>query len=396
MALVDRHSGGPCPVVIVVLSGPTRDDESAIEPATYGAFLLFVLGFATTGALIASRHPSNPVGWIAGAAAFLYTWAGLADGLVNRFPEFVTDGGPVVRLLFAIGESLWSVGLGLGATLLLLLFPNGRLPSPRWRTVAWMSATILLVIPLSLILTPGRVQDYPVENPLGIAGAGPALEAITGLAFVGFAITVPLCMASLFFRYRGASPIQRQQLKWLMFAAGLVAVIFFMSVVIEAVGRRSETSGEVSNFLTTAALSLIPLAIGMAILKHRLYDIDVIINRALVYGGLTAVLALAYVTIVFGLQQVLLPITRESDLAIAASTLTVAAMFRPLRGRVQEFIDGRFYRSKFNAQQTLESFGTRVRDEVDIHALTEQLLAVAYETMGAAHVSLWIRPRETP
>lgn len=379
---------------LVIGTNADRPDGE-IEPVILFAVFVMVLGFATVGALIVSRHPSNPVGWICGAVAVIYVSAGLADSSVTSYPERVQDAGPAVRLLIAIGESLWAVGLGLGATLLLLLFPDGRLPSRRWRPIAWAASAFLIVIPLALILTPGRIQGYPVQNPVGIPGAASVLEGIVGLTFLGLMFTVPLCISSLFFRYRSAGPLQRQQLKWLLFATSLVGVLFSTAVVIDVIGNQSDASGELSNFLSTAGISFIPIGIGVAVLKHRLYDIDVIINRALVYTGLTAVLALTYVTIVFGLQQILSPITEQSDLAIAASTLAVAALFRPMRSRLQGFIDHRFYRRKFDAQRTLDEFSSTLRDEVDLSALSSRLTGVVTDTMQPRHVSLWLRGKQS-
>ena len=382
-------------LLLVATSGRATVTEGGTGLVVITTFLIFVLAFATTGALVASRRPSNPVGWIAAAVALIYVLAGLADSLVNSFPVQVRESGIVARSLVSIGESLWSVSLGLGGTLLLLLFPDGHLPSARWRPVAWAAGGALVTIPVAASLIPGRIQDYPVENPLGIPGAKTLLEAIVGAGLVVLVISILMSIASLFFRYRSASSTQRQQLKWLVFAVGFVAALVLVSIFIEATARDSDTAGEISNILSTVALSSIPFAIGVAILKHRLYDIDLIINRALVYGGLTAVLGLAYVTIVFGLQQVLSPVTRESDLAVAASTLVVAALFRPLRGRVQAFIDRRFYRRKFNAQKTLDGFSVRARNEVELAALSDQLVSVVKETMEPTYVSLWLRDPHT-
>ena len=381
------------PILATVRGG--RGLEEPIEPAILVAFSMFVLGFATAGALIASRQPRNPVGWLSSTAALLYIFAGFADAFVNAFPDVATDGGVLIRLWITVGESLWASGLGIGATLLLLLFPNGHLPSRRWRPLAWVASIVLILIPVAQILVPGRVQGYPIVNPVGIPGAAAVLEGIVGIAYMGLALCVPLSMASLFFRFRKADPVERQQLKWLLFAAGFVAVLFLSSVILDVVTQNSAAAVEISNFLTTAALAAVPIAIGIAILRYRLYDIDVIINRALVYAGLTAVLALVYVSVVFGLQQVLAPITRESDFAIAASTLAVAALFRPARTRVQTFIDHRFYRRKFDAQQTLDEFSATLRDEVDLAALSSRLTHVVSDTMQPAHVSLWLRGEAT-
>lgn len=375
---------------LIRITGPSENDET-IEPLILIAFAIFVLGFATVGALVVSRHPSNPVGWLCAVSGLVYVCAGLADTFVTTYPESARNAAPIVRFLIAVGQSLWAIGLGLGATLLMLLFPDGKLPSPRWRPVAWVASICLTVLPLTLILTPGRIQDYPIQNPVGIPGAGPALEAIASVALIGLVVTIPICLASLFFRYRRAPQRQRQQLKWLLFAAVLVGLLFSTAVAIPIVGNESDLAVEVSNFLFTLSLSVIPIGIGVAMLRHRLYDIDVIINRALVYTGLTAVLGLTYVAIVFALQQVLSPITQESDLAIAASTLTVAALFRPARSGLQAFIDRRFYRRKIDATLTLDEFSSSLRDEVDLAALSLQLESVVKETMQPAHVSLWLR-----
>jgi hypothetical protein len=375
---------------VISITAPDGNDD-AIEPLILIAFAIFVVGFATVGALVVSRHPSNPVGWLCAVAALVYVCAGLADTFVNAYPETARNAGPIVRFLIAVGQSLWAISLGLGATLLMLLFPDGKLPSSRWRPVAWAASTCLVVLPLTLILTPGRIQDYPIQNPAGIPGAGSALGAIAGVALIGLVVTIPICLASLFFRYRSAPPRQRQQLKWLLFAAVLVGLLFSAAVAVPIVGNESELAVEVSNFLFTLALSVIPIGIGVAVLKHRLYDIDVIINRALVYTGLTAVLALTYVAIVFALQQVLSPVTQESDLAIAASTLAVAALFRPARSGLQDFIDRRFYRRKFDAQRTLDDFTLSLRDEVDLAALSNRLTDVVATAMQPRHISLWVK-----
>lgn len=382
--------GGLVAAPAIILSGANGDGDT-VELPILVAFAMFVLGFATVGALVASRHPSNPVGWLCAAAALIYVCAGLADSVVSSDPESVRNGGAIARLLIAIGESLWAVGLGLGATLLLLLFPDGRVPSSRWRPVVWAATTFLVALFLSLVLTPGPIQDYPVQNPAGIPGAAPALEVLSGIAFLGLAVTVPISISSLFFRFRNAAPAQRQQLKWLLFATALVGVFFSAAVVVDLAGKQSSAAGEVSNFLSTAALSFIPVGIGVAVLRHRLYDIDVIVNRALVYTGLTAVLALTYLAIIFGLQQALSPVTEESDLAIAASTLAVAALFGPVRRGIQNFIDRRFYRRKFDTTKTIEDFNLRLRDEVDLAHLSSRLVTVVTDTMQPAHVSVWLR-----
>ena len=383
---------GVIAVITATADDPTSDETS---PAVLAAYLFFVLAFATTGALIASRHPGNPVGWIAGAAALLYVAAGVADSYINTRLEEAAAAGASLRALLALGQSLWAASLGLGATFLLLLFPDGHLPSRRWRPVAWTSGLALALVPLGSLLMPGDIQDYPVTNPLGIRGAEPLLGTLTGVGLVLLLAGALLSMASLFFRYRRSGLLQRQQLKWLLFSVVVVATLILAGSLIEARADGSETATEIANLLSTLGLTVIPIAIGVAILRHRLYDIDLIINRALVYGALTASLLVAYVAIVFGLQQALSPFTEQSDVAVAASTLAVAALFRPARSRLQAFIDRRFYRRKFDAQRTLEDFGAAARTEVGLGPLSEELVGVVRQTMEPAHVSLWLRRSDT-
>jgi hypothetical protein len=384
---------GVAAIILLSVFSREAEREGEIGLPTIVAFLIFELAFATTGALIASRHPRNPVGWIAGGVALVYVLAGIADSFADGWTAQASSAGPFVRTLVSIGESLWVVSLGLGGTLLLLLFPDGTLLSRRWRVPAVIAAAALVVTPVAAALIPGDIQGYPIVNPLGIRGAGPFLEALVGLGVLAIVLTILMSMASLFLRYRRGSVRQRQQLKWLLFSVVAVVVMVLTGTLIEAAGG-NDAATEIANLLSTSGLSVIPIAIGVAILRHRLYDIDVIINRALVYGALTGSLALAYAAIVFGLQQVLSPFTQQSDIAVVVSTLAVAALFRPLRSRLQTFIDRRFYRRKFDAQQTLEDFGAAARTEVGLGAVSQELVDVVNETMEPAHISLWLRAPE--
>jgi hypothetical protein len=330
------------------------------------ASLVFALSFSTVGALVASRRADNPIGWIMCAAGLAY-----AVGAVSvSYVESTLAGGEDDALRSVanwIGEWVWMVGIGPAVTFLPLLFPSGRLPSPRWRPVAWAAAGGLALMVLGLAIS---------WDPA--AGLGSLVLILSALAAI----------ASLVFRFRRARRKERLQLKWLTYAAGLVAVSVVALLLAEAtVG----TTDEVSNTLVSGAVACLPVSMGIAILRHGVFDIDVVINRTLVYGALTATLVGAYVGSVLLLQLALNPLTEQSDLAIAGSTLAVAALVRPLRGRIQALVDRRFYRRRYDAARTLESFGLRLREEVDLDALGGELRAVVGDTMQPAHVSLWLR-----
>jgi hypothetical protein len=271
--------------------------------------------------------------------------------------------------------------------------------------VLWLGVAALVLSVLGSAFDPGRLDvdsAVPVDNPFGIggpmAGVWPVLsragDVLAGIAFV-------LAAASLVVRFRRSRGVERQQLKWfayvgLLAATGLAVamaqVLFGVQPGEDAGGGWLEVLGAVGWFTALAAIVIgIPLATGMAILRHRLYDIDVVINRTLVYGALTATLAGAYLGSVLLLQLALGPLTEDNGLAIAGSTLGVAALFRPARASIQELVDRRFYRRKYDAAHTIERFGAHVRDEVELDALSSELRAVVAETMQPAHLSLWLR-----
>jgi hypothetical protein len=290
--------------------------------------------------------------------------------------------------------------VGLLAIYLPLLFPNGRLPSRRWRPLAWLSGAVIVLGSVGIALAPGPVEELGgVCNPFGLEGA----------PWVAYAAVVvpllPVCVlasaVSLVLRYRRSGGEERQQIKWIAFAAsfvGLVALITVVSTLMFA-PESLETAGtqplwlELLQDVELLSLAGVPVAVGFAILRHRLYDIDVVINRTLVYGSLTAVLVAVYFGSVVVLQYIFRALSGgESQLAIVASTLVMAALFNPLRRRVQAFVDRRFYRRKYDAAKTLAAFSAKLRDETDLEALNNELVEVVRETMQPAHVSFWLRP----
>ena len=343
------------------------------------------LVFAAVGRLIASRQPGNAIGW-------LFLGAAVAAGIGNLSSSYATAWvedpfGPALLGKTAgwYGSLSWIPWILAPSTFLLLLFPDGHLLSPRWRRVAWCAGLGMAGAFLTQGLAPGALEDYPqVTNPYGIHS--PVLSPLTGLSFLLMIVGVAGSSASLIVRFRRAHGELRQQIKWLALAGAVAAVTFFVSIAVyDAVG-----SGVANAAIELGVLGL-PLAAGIAILRYRLYDIDVVINRALVYGGLTATLAGAYLGSVLLLQLVLSGLTGGSGLAVAASTLAVAALFRPARARIQDAVDRRFFRRKYDAQRTLEIFTARLRDQVSLDALTDELRDVVTDTMKPAHVSIWMR-----
>jgi len=292
--------------------------------------------------------------------------------------------------------SQWSNNAFAPALIILsfLLFPTGRLPSARWRPVVFLTVGVAVVHAVSAALTPGPLQDYGIENPVGIETA-PELRMIAEVSVL--ILVLPLMLlsaASLFARLRRSSRIERQQMKWFAYAAALLATDLLASNALAVLlgGTGTEVADFVPFLTFVITLSGIPVAMGVAILKHRLYDIDVIINRTLVYGILTATLALVYFGSVVLLQRAFVLLTGEtSQLTVVASTLAIAALFNPLRWRVQAFVDRRFYRRKYDARKTLEEFSARLRDETDLGALNDELVEVVRDTVQPAHVSLWLR-----
>jgi hypothetical protein len=368
----------------------------ASEEGVDAVFAVVFLSFSTVGALVASRRPGNAIGWLFAA----FGLAGISIGLTSQWAlhSLYAPGSP----LPAGPEAAW-VAWALGRLLLpplvlvLLLFPNGRLPGPGWRGVPWLLGVALTLLILGGALTPGQLDNLrSVRNPLGLEGAGDVLGALEPL---GLALAVGLLLAaatSLVLRFRSSRGSERQQLKWFVAGAAVAAVLFggvLASTLSESV-RDSEQVTAVSDVLVAIAFIALPVTAGVAILRHRLYDIDVVINRTLVYGALTATLALAYLGSVLLLQLAVRPLTEDSDLAIAGSTLAVAALFGPARRRIQETVDRRFYRRKYDVARTLEQFSAGLRKEVELDALDAELRAVVGDTMQPAHVSLWLRAPE--
>jgi hypothetical protein len=368
----------------LLIAGASNEVPADLEPGAGDVvWPLVILGFAFVGALVASRRPDNPIGWIflGGAVTFSLSGLGEAYAVYTLFaePGALFGGGKT-----AAWFSVWVWVLG-GVPLIILfplLFPNGELLSRRWRIVAVAAFAAIGFLVVGTMFAPGPMEDLPeIENPYGLGGvAGDVFDAFGAVGWLLIILSLIAAATSLVLRFRRSRGVERQQLKWVA-AASVVLVVSFLS-------------WELWEGMAPLGILTMVVASGIAILRYRLYDIDVVINRTLVYGALTATLALAYLGSVLLLQLALRPLTESSNLAIAASTLGVAALFRPARSRIQGVVDRRFYRRKYDAQRTLEAFSSRLRDQVDLRALNSELSAVVRETLQPAHVSLWLRAPE--
>ncbi len=350
--------------------------------------------YPTVGAIVASRRPENPVGWL----LCLY-------GLVISISYFCAEYAiyallaepnslPAAEVLVWIVSWMLSIIVGLPA-LLYLLFPTGRLPSRRWRWVAWLIAALVLAGVITSAFSSGALMGVlgPIRNPLGIEGFTGVYKAL--LYFIS-PVALSAVVLSVFMRLRRAAGVERQQIKWFAYAAAASVMATSLAYLVPGVIDTPLWFERMGFALNIAFIPAIPIAIGIAILRYRLYDIDRIINRTLVYGALSATLVALYFGGIVMLQRVFVLLTgQQSTLAVVASTLLIAALFTPLRRLIQGFIDRRFYRSKYDARKTLEAFSAQLRNETDLEALSDDLVGVVRETMQPAHVSLWLRP-ETP
>ena len=357
-----------------------------------------VVLYGSLGALIASRRPGNLIGWIFCAMAAALGILSAAYGYADYALYATGDTLPGAELTAWLTNWLFMAPVFIAPCFLFLLFPDGRLASPRWRPVVWAVAVVVAVTIFATALGPGRLDAHPsVENPLGLGGSFGEIARVAKDLTGVLAIPVFLVsLASVVVRLRRSRGRERLQVKWVAYAAVLTATSFATSFLVGLLPS-GQTAADIFFLVGVAGFTGIPVAAGIAILRYRLYEIDLLINRTLVYGSLTVMLVAVYAGSIVILQGFLRALTgQESQLAIVASTLAVAALFTPLRRRVQSFIDRRFYRKKYDAAKTLEAFSAKLRDETDLEALNRELVGVVRETMQPAHVSLWVRPDVAP
>jgi hypothetical protein len=381
---------GAC-LIFSLLNGHTLYEMVLTGIPTTVILITQMVSFSVVGALIASHRPENPIGWLICAAALFYGIE-IAGEEYAIYALLTYPGSlPLGAELAWLTEWIWAPGFGIILVFLPLLFPDGHPPSRRWRGVAWLGG---LSIGLICVLT--SIVLWPERGPalLQLEGFGGEVEewrsAVSDwvLKLVGPMLLVAGLGAviSLFVRFRRARGDERQQIKWFASAAALTLAWIIVA---------EEQSGEIVALWGLLVIASIPVATGIAILRYRLYDIDRIINRTLVYGVLTGILALVYFGGVATSEAIFRALTgqeQQPQIAVVVSTLVIAALFTPLRRRIQRFIDRRFYRRKYDARKTLEDFSAQLRDETDLEALSNDLLGVVRDTMQPAHVSLWLGP----
>ena len=370
----------------VALSVPNRYDLSQIN------FLIAVASAALVGGLISSRERTNPVGWLILGHALCFALGEFGRQYAVYGVRTEPGSLPFARAMIWPTYWVWYPGLMSMVAFLPLYFPDGRLLSARWRWVVRTSVLLSVLATGAAMIRPGDNEAAGIPNPLGVEALTESSQVVSALLEIILSAAWPLLgaasAASLVVRFRRSRGEERQQLKWVAYAMVLLVSFNALSQLVPA----APLPFAVAELLFVVTLESLWVAIAVAILRHRLYEIDVVINRTLVYGSLTAALVAVYVGSVVLLQGVFRALTgQESRLAIVASTLVIAALFGPLRRRVQGFIDRRFYRKKYDAKRTLEAFGTRLRDEVDLGALTDDMVGVVRETVQPTHASLWLR-----
>jgi len=360
-----------------------RPELAPLGTSDAAPYVLGVVSAATVGALLGSRRPAHPVGWLLLALGLSVAVSGVASGYAN-YGLLVRPGALPAADYVAIYEGVSVLIAGGCLGFVLLLTPTGSLPSPRWRWWARVALAAPLVALVSSALLPLDPPYQTVPNPLALSALAGPLQVVNVASWIVTGLAIPVAAASLVVRFRRARGVERQQLRWLALAAGLVTVVLLALVALIPAG-----SELLLGWLSAVAVALLPLATGAAILRYRLYDIDRIVSRTLAYGLLTVLLGLGYAAVVLALGQ-LLP--RDSSLAVAGGTLAVAGAFQPARRRVQQLVDRRFDRRRYDAARTIQAFSTRLRDEVDLDTLSGELLAVVEQTMQPTRVSLWLRP----
>jgi hypothetical protein len=401
--IVPLYVAGTCTGYFLEYSAGLWNEENPVENVAWVGLGVGFGAFAVVGAILVAKRPTNLIGWIIAAVALMV--AIFPTGGTYTTYVMLTRGQPDALAVFGAWTFnwFWYLMLALALIYLPMLFPDGRLPSRRWLPVAVLAGigplSIVLLGALADTLPVNEAPGYRIDNPIGIEGLGkvedlPIFGVLNGLCFVG----VVGAAASVVVRLLRSRGVERQQMKWFAYATVILVGGSLLTFIIgEATGVR--WLGEISFWLSMVGLVSLAIAVGIAVLRYRLYEIDIIINRTLVYGSLTASLAAVYFGGVATTQAIFRALTGQEEqpqLAIVVSTLVIAALFNPLRRRIQGFIDRGFYRRKYDAAKTLEAFSAKLRDETDLDALSEDLVEVVRETMQPAHVSLWLRPYPLP
>jgi MFS family permease len=368
-------AGHPLPAKLAAYFGVTGLND-VVEVA-------FIASFATVGALLAWKRPGNPIGWLLSATALVFA--------AGAFGIFLAHFDRTLTLAYWLG---WTFDLGLGlCAFVVLLFPSGHLPSRRWRPVAWAAGAGLAGWALGNAFAPTIISaSPPVPNPAGVTG--PAGDIFNIMANGGRVLMVAAGLAavlSLAFRYRRARTAERAQLKWLVYAgAVVVAAALIAAGPVEWIMGPGDAANNLQNALVSGAIALVAVAIGIAVLRYRLYDIDRVISRTVAYAVITGLLAGVYAGLALLATEV---VGLRTPVAVAAATLAAAALFNPLRRRVQLLVDRRFNRARYDADQTVAAFAARLKDAADLDAVRDDLASIVQQALEPAHVSLWISQR---
>jgi hypothetical protein len=372
---------GCCAAGLAVTLVVTRPLTAAVLADGAGFALAFPLGYATIGLVLSLRRPVNPIGWLFAASGLVWSLTIPVDPWVN---QLILDHRPLplaAQLGALVGEFNWAPAVALGITLPALLVPDGRLRSPRWRPVAAAAVVgpVLGLVGGSLI--PGQLQEtvIPIANPFGLAGVGGTVAAVVGYTgLVLWLASMLAALVSLVLRFRASRGTERQQLRWV--AAGAAGAVVGLLV------------GMTGVVVTYFAVLCVPVGVAVAVLRYRLWDLDRLVSRTVTYSLVTALLVLPYLLILPAATRLF---EGSGSLAVAAVTLAAAALFQPLRRRVQDLVDRRFNRRRYDAARTVEGFAVRLRDQLDLDALEGELLAVTNQTMQPSQASLWLRARPT-
>jgi hypothetical protein len=353
-----------------------------VEGAVYAFF--FVLGFATVGLVVALRRPANPIGWLYGAAGLAWAYTLPVEPWLDQLIREHRPLPLVAQVVAAAGTLGWAPAIALGVTLPALLLPNGQLRSRRWRLVVASSVTGVVLVIVAGSLSPGPVEELGIDNPLGLAGtAGDVAAVLTVVGVVLHWLSLPPAAVCVVLRFRSSRGIERQQMRWV--AAGAAAAVGGLLVSLPS--GLGIAPNWISHIVFPALLS-VPVGVAVAVLRYRLWDLDRLVSRTVTYTAVTVLLVVPYLLVVPAASRLA---AGSGSLAVAAATLAVAALFQPLRRRVQDLVDRRFNRRRYDAARTLDRFAARLRDQVDLDALHGELLGVVDQTMQPTRASLWLR-----
>jgi hypothetical protein len=383
-----------CVVGLVISSANFLRVGASIDSGI--ALNIAFLAFPLVGAVILSRRLTNTVGWLLCLVGVGTTFTSFSASFVSYALVHHLDAQLATRLIDIVGDLVWPTNLVLGV-FILYVFPGGRALSRRWSTVCWSLGLLLLVVEVGQAVSPGPLESHNrMLNPLGV----PALEGFASFVATYLYLLLPifavLGVVSLVLRYRRADQQSRQQIKWFVYGSVMMVIIVLVGIFIASqITNDLALSNAVGNMSFAVAILALPLGVGIGVLRYRLYDIDILIKRTLVFGSLTAILAGLYFGLVIGAQQLTHRLTgqqgAQQPVVIVLTTLLIAALFTPLRGWLQRGIDRRFYRSRYDAAKTLATFSASLRSEVDLAQLNNHLLGVVDATMRPAHASLWLR-----